>query len=110
LQRAPAHREIPQALTDEPQHLVALRVGLHSFGVRRVMLEQGVLEAGQLEEVVLLADVFDRTTMDGALAVDQLVLGVIGLTGDASARARRPPPSCRRARCGARRSRNRSVL
>ena len=47
------------------------------------MLEQTVLVAGEAEEVVLLGDPVDRGAVDRAHAVDQVVLGVIGLAGHA---------------------------
>ena len=78
--RAAADREVGEAAPDEPERLVALGLGPHEARMRRVPVEQGLLESGELEEVVLLGDVLDRTPVDGAqLAVDQLVDRVVGL-------------------------------
>ena len=77
--RLPAHREVGEPLLDEAEHLVAPRRRLHRVGIRGVVVEQALLVARQLEEVVLLGDPLDRPAVDRALAVDQLVLGVIGL-------------------------------
>ena len=42
-----------KALTDEAEHLVAPRLGLHRVGMRLVPLEQAVAVAAELEEVVV---------------------------------------------------------
>ena len=67
----------------KPEHLVAPRLGLHRVGVRGVPLEQAVCVAAELEEVVLLLHVLDGRAVDRAVAVDQLVLGVVRLARDA---------------------------
>ena len=51
--------------------------------MRGVPLEQPVAVTAELEEVVLLLHVIDRPAVDRAVAVDQLVLGVVRLTRDA---------------------------
>ena len=58
-------------------------LGLHRLGMLGVVREQPVLVARQLEEVVLLGDVLDRPAVDRAVAVDELVLGVVRLARDA---------------------------
>ncbi len=96
--RRAADREVAQALLDDPEDLAALARGLDRLRVLGVVREQAVLEAGELEEVVLLGDPLDRRAVDRAVPVDQVVLGVVELAGDAvealvGARAR-----CRRRR------------
>ena len=51
--------------------------------MRGVVLEQRRLVARQLEEVVLLGDVFDGPEMDRAMTADQLIFGVVRLAGHA---------------------------
>ena len=51
--------------------------------MRGVVVEQRLLELRELEEVVLLGDALDRAVVDRTQPVDELVLGVIRLTGDA---------------------------
>ena len=67
----------------KPSTSLRLLVGLHRLGMRGVVLEQAVLERRELEEVVLLGDALDRAVVDRAVAVDELVLGVVRLAGDA---------------------------
>ena len=81
--RRPGDREVLEALADEAQDLVAAGVGLDGVGVGLVVGQQPVLVAGQLEEIVLLPHPLDGPPVDGTVAVDQLVLGVIGLAGHA---------------------------
>ena len=42
-------------------------LGLHRLGVGFVVVEQALLEAPQLEEVVLLGDPLDRRVVDGQM-------------------------------------------
>ena len=81
--RRAADGDVPQALADEAEGLVALALGLHEVGVGLVPVEQGLLEGRQGEEPVLLAEVLDRAVVDRAVAVDQVVLGVVRLAGHA---------------------------
>ena len=59
--RRAAHREVLQTAADEAEHLVQPRLGLHRVGMLGVVREQPVGVARELEEVVLLDDVLDRT-------------------------------------------------
>ncbi len=78
--RAAADREVVEAAPDEAQGLVALGLGAHEAGMGGVPVEQRLLEAGELEEVVLLLHVLDRPVVDGAQRpVDQVVDRVVGL-------------------------------
>ena len=52
-------------------------------GMALVVLEQGLLERAQPEEVVLLLHLDHRAAVHRALAVDELLLGVVVLAGDA---------------------------
>ena len=81
--RRPGDREVLEALTDEPQHLVAAGLGLDGVRVGLVVLQQPVAVAGELEEVVLLPHPLHRPAVDRAVAVGQLVFGVVGLAGHA---------------------------
>jgi hypothetical protein len=77
--RRAADREVVESTTDEPQRLVALALGTHEAGMRRVPVEQRLLEARQLEEVVLFLHRFDRTEVDRAQPVDQVAGRVVRL-------------------------------
>ena len=67
----------------KPERLVALALRLHELGVSVVPVEQRLLVAAELEEVVLLLELLDRRAVDRAVAVDEVVLGVVRLAGDA---------------------------
>ena len=81
--RRATDREVLQAAPDEAEGLVALGLGPYEVGVLFVPVEQRLLVLREPEEVVLLADQLDRSAVDGAVAVDQLALGVVGLARDA---------------------------
>ena len=81
--RRAADREVLQAAADEAEGLVALGLGPDEVGVLLVPLEQGLLVLREPEEVVLLAHQLDGAAVDGAVAVDQLGLGVVRLAGHA---------------------------
>lgn len=66
--RRATHREVLQATANEAEHLVAARVGLHRVGMCGVVLEEAVLVARQLEEVVLFGDVLHRPVVDRTVA------------------------------------------
>ena len=75
--------DVAQASPDEPQRLVALGDGTDEVGVAVVVVEQALLERAQLEEVVVLLHLDHGSPVHGAVAVDQLVLGVVVLARDA---------------------------
>ena len=77
--RGPADGEVLEALADEPEGLVAPDLGLHEAGVGVVPVEQGLLVAAQLEEVVLLLHADDRAAL--ALEFGHLLGGHVGLVG-----------------------------
>ena len=70
----PRDREVAEPSFDEGDHLVAAEVRQHEVGVFLVELEKRLLVLGQREEVVLLFEHLDRDPVDGAVAVDQLLL------------------------------------
>ncbi len=75
--------DVAQTATDEAERLVALGDRPDEVGVGVVVLEQPLFERAQLEEVVLLGHLDHRPPVHRALAVDQLVLGVVVLARDA---------------------------
>ena len=76
-------RHVSQAAPDEAEGLVALGRRADEVGVAVVVVEQALLELAQLEEVVVLLHLNDRAAVHRALAVHELVLGVVVLAGDA---------------------------
>ena len=85
LERGAADREVAQAAADQAERLVAAVLGRHRGRVFGVPVEEPVLEAAEAEEVVLLLEVLDRALVDRAPSspVDQFVVGVVLLAGDA---------------------------
>ena len=79
VERRPADREVLEAAADRRQDLVPPGLGLDRFGVRLVVLEEALGVGGEAEEVVLLDHPLDRALVDRAEAVDELLLGVVGL-------------------------------
>src|SRR5438270_9588322 len=82
-ERGPGDADVLQALPYEAQRLVALGGGLDRLGIVLVPPEEAVLVAAEPEEVVLLLHEPHRYAGNGAAAVDQLALGVVGLARDA---------------------------
>ncbi len=83
LERAAADGDVPQAAADEREHLVAAAGGDDRLRVLVVPVEQPLLVAGEPEEPVVLLHPLHRPPVDGAVPVDEVVLGVIGLAADA---------------------------
>ena len=79
----PRDGEVAEPSLDERDHLVAAEVRQHEFGVLLVELEKRLLVLGQREEVVLLFEHLDGDPVDGAVAVDQLLLLLEVLAGHA---------------------------
>ncbi len=75
--------DVAQPSSDEPQGLVALGDGSDEVGVAVVVVQEALLERAELEEVVVLLHLDHRSPVHGAVAVDQLVLGVVVLARDA---------------------------
>ncbi len=81
---APLHRragdgDVLEASPHERQGLVPLRGRPDGVGAFLVPREESLLEARQLEEVILLLHLHDGSAVDGALAADQLLGGVVVL-------------------------------
>ena len=81
--RRAADREVAQAARDEAPRLVVPEAGQHEVGPLVVEREQPVLVGREPEEPVLLLDPLRLDAVVGALAVDELVLGLERLAADA---------------------------
>ena len=77
--RRSADGEVLQPSPDESQRLVQSVARRDGLGMVAVPVEQPLLVAAELEEVVLLGYSFDRPAMDRAVPVDQVVHGVVAL-------------------------------
>ena len=75
--------EVLQAARDEAPRLVVAEARQHEVGPLVVEREQPVLVGGEAEEVVLLLDPLGRDSWIGAVAVDELGLGLERLAADA---------------------------
>ena len=78
-----ADREVLQAAGDEAPRLVVAEAGQHEVRPLVVEREQPVLVGREPEEPVLLLDPLGLDVVVGALAVDELVLGLERLAADA---------------------------
>ena len=81
--RRAADREVPQAACDEALRLVGAGAGQDEIRPLVVQLEEAILVGGEAEEPVLLLQPLGLDAVVGALAVDELVLGLERLAADA---------------------------
>ena len=81
MQGRPADREVIEALLHESHHFVAPGTRKHEVGVRFDMGKQGISVLGEPKEVVVFAEMLDRTAMDRAqTSLQEVLLLVVVLT------------------------------
>ena len=77
-----ADRQVLQGLAQEPQHLVPVALRLDEVRMLLEVLDQPVLVLRHPKEVVLLLDEGERGLVVGAVAVDDLLVGVEPLAAE----------------------------